>query len=109
MAVHACPTGGVAASADTVWSFLADPRRMDLWWDARVESVEPEGPMAPGQRITATTRELGCTFHLSFEVKEVDAAKRRVRLLAHLPFGVTDDATFTVTPLGDTTSRLSFG
>jgi len=91
MAVHACPTGEVAADADTVWSLLYDPRRMDLWWDARVEHVEPEGPMAPGQRITA------------------DVARRRVRILAHLPFGVTDDATFTVTPLGERTSRLSFG
>ena len=62
-----------------------------------------------GAWIYGGTRELGRTFHLSFEVKELDAARRRVRLLAHLPFGVTDDATFTVTPLGDTTSRLSFG
>jgi carbon monoxide dehydrogenase subunit G len=107
--VHACPIGEVAADADTVWSFLHDPRRMDLWWDARVERVEPEGPMTPGQRITATTRELGHTFHLTFDVKEVDVARRRVRILAHLPFGVTDDATFTVTPLGEGTSRLSFG
>jgi uncharacterized protein YndB with AHSA1/START domain len=109
MPVSACPVGEVAAPAETVWSFLAEPRRLDLWWDARVERADPDGPMAAGQHIAAVTRAFGRTFQLSFDVVEVDAAKRRLRITAHLPLGITDHATLTVTPLGAASSRLSFG
>ena len=109
MAVSACPIGTVAAAADTVWSFLAAPERLDLWWDARVERVEPPGPMAAGQRIDASSRAFGHRFRVWFTVDAVDAASRRLQLTAHLPFGIVDQATLSVTPIDATASRLSFG
>src|SRR5579859_7147258 len=106
MSVSACPIGEVAAPADRVWSFLSEPRRLDLWWDARVVRAEPDGPMAAGQHIEATARGLGRTFVISFDVVEVDVAQRRLRITAHLPLGITDHATLTVTPLDGKRSRL---
>jgi hypothetical protein len=109
MAVSVCPIGTVAASADTVWSFLAEPERLDLWWDAHVERVDPPGPMAAGQRIDASTRALGRRFRVWFSVDAVDATSRRLQLTAHLPLSIVDHATLSVTPIDATASRLSFG
>jgi hypothetical protein len=109
MPVRACPIGEVAASADTVWSLLAEPRHLDLWWDARVERSDPEGPLTPGQRIQASTQAIGRRVRVWFDVEEVDAANRRLRLTAYLPLGIVDHATLTVAPLGTRRSRLSFG
>ncbi len=102
-----CPSGVVNAPVAAVWSFLSEPRRFDLWWDAKVDRVEPEGPMAAGQRIFASTRELGRRFALIFDVEEV--TPNRLRLRAQMPFGIVDHVTLTVAPLDERTSRLTFG
>jgi hypothetical protein len=109
MPLRACPTGEVAASAETVWSFLAEPRRLDLWWDARVQKAEPDGPLAPGQRLYATTRALGHTFRLCFDVKGVDARRRQLCLAVHLPLGIINHATLTAQEIDGRSCRLSFG
>lgn len=107
--IATCPVDDVNAAAGDVWSLIADPHKLDLWWDARVQTVDPDGPMVAGQRITATTRAFAHTFHPHFLVEEVDAARHRVRITAWLPFGLIDRATITCTPAGPSRSRLSFG
>jgi uncharacterized protein YndB with AHSA1/START domain len=107
--VSVCPIAEVAVSADRVWSLLAEPKQFDLWWDAKVTSADPPGPLAPGQRINAVTRAFGRDFHVWMEVVEVDPAHHRLRIDAHLPLGLVDHATLTATPLGPGRARLSFG
>jgi uncharacterized protein YndB with AHSA1/START domain len=109
MPFRVCPIGEVAASAAHVWSFLQSPRHLDQWWDAKVLRAEPDGPLEPGQRIEAVTREIGITFKVWFHVDEVEPAEHRLRLAVHLPFGIINHAAITVTQLGPAVSRLTFG
>jgi uncharacterized protein YndB with AHSA1/START domain len=49
MAISVCPVTTVAAPVDYVWELLSDFNLYDLWWDARLERIVPEGKAAPGQ------------------------------------------------------------
>ena len=51
--IRACPFGEVGVSADVAWSYVTDTSKLDSWWDARLVSAEPAGPMAVGQHIEA--------------------------------------------------------
>src|SRR5678815_5482604 len=105
--ISTCPMAVVEAPADVVFARIVDPNRLDEWWDARTATVEPPGPMQPGQHITATTVGFGRTWTVTFDVIAVDAPARQVVLVAHLPLGITDRATLTCTPLDDRRTQLS--
>jgi hypothetical protein len=88
---------------------LCEPKRLDLWWDARVERAEPEGPLVAGQTLRGSSRAFAHNFPLLWNIEEVDAANGRLRMTVHLPFGILNHVTLKVAPLDERTSRLSFG
>src|SRR6185503_12018145 len=67
MAVSVCPGDEFKVSADVVWSLLADPARLDAWWDARLLHATPPGPLVPGQHIVARAKG-AFPARLSFDV-----------------------------------------
>jgi hypothetical protein len=107
MLLTACPMCVADAPIGVAWS-LFEPTRLDEWWDAKLRRVTPEGPLAPGQRIEASTGPLGM-FSFTWDVLEVDAAAHRLRLLIRVPFGIRNDETVTMAPLGPGRCRISFG
>ena len=109
MAITACPATTVAAPVEFVWELLSDLRLYDLWWDARMPRIVPEGPATPGPMAYATTSGLGRTWDISFKVNVVDPVKRRVQIDAALLLGIVNHATITCTPIDDETCRLEFG
>jgi hypothetical protein len=95
------------APIEVAWSLL-DPARLDEWWDAKIRRVTPAGSLAPGQRIEARTGPLGM-FTFTWDVLEVDAGAHRLRLLIRVPFGIRNEETITMAPLGPGQCRISFG
>jgi hypothetical protein len=89
------------------WSLL-DPAHLDEWWDAKTRRVTPAGPLAPGQRIEGRTGPLRM-FAFRWDVLEVDAAAHRLHVLIRVPFGIVNDETVTMAPVGPEQCRISFG
>src|SRR5215471_7658479 len=104
-----CPSAVVDASVERVWDLVTSPEGFDTWVDAAVVAAEPEGPAQPGQLIHLVTRALGWGFAVSIEVREVDAQRRRLRLLIELPFGLTNDQVMTMADAGDGRTLVRFG
>lgn len=107
MSPTACPTCIADAPIEVAWS-LFDPARLDSWWDATTRRIVPEGSLSAGQRIEAAAGPFGI-FRVSADVLEVDPVARRIRMLIRLPFGMTNDETVTLAPLGPDRCRISFG
>jgi hypothetical protein len=103
----ACPACTADAPIEVAWS-LWNPARLDEWWNAKTRRVTPQGPLTPGQRIAAVTGPLGM-FAVTCEVLEVDHSANRVRMLCRLPFGIVNDQTTSIVPLGPAQCRISFG
>jgi hypothetical protein len=95
------------APVEVAWS-LFEPAHLDGWWDAKVRRVTPEGPLSPGQRIEASAGPFGM-FTVTLEVLEVDPAAHRLRFRVRVPFGILNDQTTTMAPLGPDRCRISFG
>jgi hypothetical protein len=87
---------------------LVDPGKLDLWWDAKLQRVNPAGTMVPGQVIEAAPHGFK-KFHIELAVKEVDHLLHRLRLVVSLPLGITDHATISCMSLGEGRCRVSFG
>jgi hypothetical protein len=103
--IRACPLADVGVSADVAWSFVTDTSKLDSWWDARLVSAEPAGPMAVGQHIEARANGLRVTL----DVLEVDAPTRTVRLFVRLPLGMTNDMTVAIWALEPKRCAIGFG
>jgi uncharacterized protein YndB with AHSA1/START domain len=99
----------VEAPVEPVWDLLTAPGEFDSWTDARLVAAEPPGPARAGQRLRLVTRALGRAFRVDMNVLEVDAERRRLRLLIHLPFGLVNDETITLAPAGESRTIVRFG
>jgi hypothetical protein len=106
MAPMACPMCVANAPVEVAWSLLGP--RLDEWWDARARRVTPPGPLAPGQRLELSTGPVGM-FKSSFDVMEVGPVAHRLHAIIRLPFGVKNDETITMAPLGPDRCHVSFG
>lgn len=104
-----CPVEDIAAPLDEVWSLLIDPGKLDLWWDAKLQRVNPAGTMVPGQVIDAAPRGFFKKFRIGLAVKEVNYAWHRLSLVASLPLGITDHVTILCMPLDSNRCRVGFG
>ena len=107
MSLTVCPACVADAPVEVAWS-LFEPARLDEWWDAKLRRVAPEGPLAPGQRIEGSTGPLGM-FTFTWDVLEVDPVAHRIHVLIRVPFGIVNDETLTMAPLGPGQCRISFG
>jgi len=99
----------VHASADKVWSLLADPSSYANWWDATTESILPPGPARPGQHITAHTRAMGLTWPVTVQVESIEVSRRELTLTTQLPLGITVVNHIAVRPVDAATAQISFG
>jgi uncharacterized protein YndB with AHSA1/START domain len=103
-----CPVEDIVAPLEEVWSLLVDPGKLDLWWDAKLQRVNPGGTMVPGQIIDAAPHGFK-KFHIGLVVKEVDHVQHRLSLVVSLPLGITDHATILCMSLDANRCRVSFG
>ena len=104
-----CPVEDIAAPLDEVWSLLVDPAKLDLWWDAKLQHVNPVGTMVSGQVIDAAPQVFFKKFHIRLAVKEVNHARHQLSLVASLPLGITDHVTILCMSLDANRCRVSFG
>jgi len=107
--VSVCPSAVVDAPVERVWALFTSPEGFDTWVDATLVAAEPEGPARPGQRLRLAARAFGRDLPVTIDVLEVDAERRRLRLLVDLPLGLVNDETVTMTDLGGGRTLVRFG
>jgi uncharacterized protein YndB with AHSA1/START domain len=105
MSVSTCPIAIINAPIEHVWEFLAEPANYDLWWDAKTESIVPEGRAQAGQRVHAKAG----GFNILLTVDTVDKSKHKIDFTTKFPFGITGFNHLTCTALLDSTTQVSFG
>jgi len=109
MGLSVCPSAVVAAPVGRVWDLLTSPEGFDTWADATLVAAEPHGAAQPGQQIQLVTGALGLKFAVTIDVLDVDAQSHRLRFLVHLPFGVVNDETVTMTDTEEGRTLVRFG
>ncbi len=109
MALSVCPIATIHASAETVWSLLANPSVYDSWWEVTTDSIIPPGPAQPGQLISAHGRVLGINLRTRFRVDGVDSERKQLDLTTWLLFGISLHNHIHVQAAGNEDCRVSFG
>ncbi len=109
MAVETCPADLVNAPIDKVWALLAHPSEYDRWWDAHTNRIDPEGPVSPGQTISAWAMGLGRRWMVSLQIEAVVPEKYQIRLRSKLPLGIIGVNQITCTAIGPSSCRVQFG
>jgi hypothetical protein len=109
MTISVCPVATVAAPPEHVWVLLLAPETYSEWWDAQTERIEPPGPAAPGQVISATSRALGRRWPVSTAVLAIDQQQRALDLRTALPLGIVVRNHIVVQPVDAVSCRVSFG
>lgn len=87
MSLNVCPAAIVAAPVEVVWE-MAQPANLSKWIDGQVERIEPEGPMAIGQTIYATSTAIGRRWQVTLTVEEVQPERHQFGMYVVVPFGV---------------------
>jgi len=105
MSVSTCPIAVINAPIERVWELLAEPANYDLWWDAKTQSILPEGRAQAGQRVHARAG----GFSIFLTVDGVDESKHKIDFTTGFPFGITGFNHLTCTALPDSTTQVSFG
>ncbi len=109
MSLSVCPIASVHAPVERVWSFLSQPGNFAQWWDAQTQSIEPDGPAQPGQRIHARSVALGIRWNVDVLVEHVDESRHALDVMTTLPFGITVFNHITCQELDPSNSQVSFG
>jgi hypothetical protein len=107
MGVNVCPTDRVQAPAEVVWELLMNPAGYGGFWQMKIDRVEPEGPAAVGQRVSAWL--LRPWLRIEGEIMEVDAARHAIRFHMRMPFGMVGDERISCTPIDVGSCMLSYG
>jgi hypothetical protein len=105
MSVTVCPIAVIHASAETVWTLLAEPANYDSWWEAHTRSIVPEGRAQAGQRIHAKAGGLD----IRVVVNGIDETKRQIHSTSTFPFGITVSSHVTCTAIEEGACQVSFG
>ncbi len=105
MSVNVCPMDVVNAPVERVWELLSEPANYDLWWDAKMQSIIPDGHAQAGQRVHAKAG----GFHILLTVDAVDESKHKIDFTSKFPFGITGFNHLTCTALPNSTTQVSFG
>jgi uncharacterized protein YndB with AHSA1/START domain len=105
MSVNVCPIAVINAPLERVWKFLSEPANYDLWWDAKTQSILPEGHAQAGQRVHAKAS----GFNIFLMVDAVDESKHKIDFTTKFPFGITGFNHLTCIALTNSTTQVSFG
>ena len=105
MSVSVCPIAVINASPERVWELLSKPANYDLWWDAKTQSIVPEGHAQAGQRVHAKAG----GFNIFLTIDAVDDSKHKIDYISKFPFGITGFNHLTCIALTDSTTQVSFG
>jgi hypothetical protein len=105
--VNVCPAAVTPASPDRVWKVLTTPERFGEWQDATFVSVNPPGPVRPGQTIQLSAR-LVRRWPVAIEVIDMDSQKRWIDFLVHLPLGVENHEHVTLSETKEGGSLVRF-
>jgi hypothetical protein len=108
VSVSVCPAENVHAPIERVWSLLAEPDGLDAWWDARIVSADPPGPLASGQHLVARARG-ALPLRFTLDVTSVDPVQHRVQITVRFLFGIVDHATLSATVLGPDRCHVQYG
>jgi uncharacterized protein YndB with AHSA1/START domain len=103
--IQVCPTDIVEASPDRIWELLTNPRELADWSDTTLIEA-PEREITAGDRLVLGAG-LAHRFRVVFHVRQA----LRPRLLSidiRLPFGVTNDETIDISPVGSDACRVTF-
>ena len=104
MMLRVCPTEVVRASPDRIWDLLTTPRELAAWSETKLVEA-PERELRAGDRLMLAAGR--GWFRVTFHVRDV----QRPRLLSihiRLPFGVINEETIHVSPIGSSESRVTF-
>jgi uncharacterized protein YndB with AHSA1/START domain len=105
MMIHVCPTDIVQASPAQIWYLLTNPRKLAGWSDTSVIEA-PEREIIAGDRLVLGAG-IAHRFHVMFLVREA-VPPRLLSLDIRLPFGVTNDETIDISPVGSGSCRVTF-
>ena len=105
MSVSVCPMAIVNAPVERVWNLLSEPANFDLWWDAKTQSILPEGRAQVGQKVHAKAG----GFNIFLAIEGVDESQHKIDFMSKFPFGITGFNHITCTQLPDATTQVSFG
>ena len=105
MNVSVCPLAVVNAPLERVWELLSEPANYDSWWDAKTQSIIPEGHAQAGQRVRAKAG----GFNIFLTVDAVDESKHKIDFTTKFPFGITGFNHLTCIVLTHATTQVSFG
>lgn len=103
--LRVCPTDVVHAPADRIWYLLTTPRELAAWSGTTLVEA-PEGEVRAGDRLVLGAG-LAHQFRVTFRVREA-VRPQLLSLDIRLPFGVTNDETIHISPIGSNESRVSY-
>ena len=109
MSISMCLVATIEAPAHQVWHLLSEPASYALWWDARTQSIRPQGPAQPRQQIFAQSEALGKRWEVQITVEAVDEERQQLQLTTRLPLGITVHTHITCTPLDTRRCQVVFG
>jgi len=107
--VSVCPSALVEAPVERVWQLLASPKAFDTWVNLTLVSADPEGPTRAGQRLVFAGPTFARWLRVTIDVLEVDAERWRLHLLVHVPLGLVNDETITMSEAGEGRTLVRFG
>ena len=109
MGLSICPSAIVAAPVETVWSLLDPLSQLGTWADGEVISVEPEGPVTPGQHAVVRSRAAGRVWTVTFTVEEVHPEQHILQTVWAFPFGIHLHERIMCSPVDKVSCRVQYG
>lgn len=103
--IQVCPTDIVHASAERIWQLLTTPKELAAWTGMTL--IEgPEREVRAGDRVVLGAP-MGIPLRMIFRVREA-VRPQILSLDIRMPFGVTNDETMQISPMGPNESRVTF-
>jgi Polyketide cyclase / dehydrase and lipid transport len=107
MRILVCPVAIIEAPVEIVLRLL-ELRNFGTWVDAKVEKVNPPGPMVVGQEATFSAKRFLLTRKGKIKVVAIDTANRTIRYDVFGPFGFKNEEKLEYRPLTDTTCEVQY-